>query len=265
MIGLEERAELKESRRKRLLCFLLLALLIGANIALYWHGTKRDADMQKANEANAKLNNQKMKAADLENERLAALNHKYKDKKWYCIGDSITSNNLYQSRVGDLCRFKSVVTDGQPGAVMAAMADNLTAENLKDIDLVTVFAGMYDFSGNTVLGKSGENETVNTFYGNTEKVINKVTTLNPKAKIVFITPLKIGKSQYGVIYPTKNSAGYSLEQYAQAIKDVCIRHHLQVIDLYNQNELDYNSLISKYSINADKLVLLIADQLEKAN
>lgn len=257
----------KESKWKRFfrLPYILLALLLVGNIVVFGYSTYRDANIQRANVANAKINDAKIHAADLEAERLDYLNHKYKAKKWYCIGDSLTSNNLYQGRVSDLCKFNSVVTDGQPGAGMATMADHVTSENLADIDLVTVFAGMYDFGGNTPLGIISDDKTVNTFYGNLEKVIDKVSTLNPEAKITFITPLKIGKSQYGVIYPSVNSAGVSLEQYAQAIKEVCAKHQIQVIDLFNQSELDYNGLLSRYSTSIDKLVLVIADELEKAN
>lgn len=247
----------------RKLPYILLVSLVALNIVVFGLNTSRDANTQKINAANATINDAKMKAADQDAERLMSLNHKYKDKKWYCIGDSVTSNNLYQGKVSELCRFKSVVTDGQPLAGMATMADHVTPQNLAEIDLVTVFAGMYDFGGNTELGTRNDDKTVNTFYGNIEKVIDKIAIINPKAKLIFITPLKIGKSQYGVIYPTSNAAGYSLSQYSQAIQEVCLRHQIQVIDLFNQSGIDYNGLLNQSSVSIDQLTKVIVDELER--
>jgi len=241
----------------------LVVILLVSNIVLFGFITYKQGYSHKENAANARKNDAKIEEEDKRIERLDSLYHKYRGKKWYCIGDNLTSNHLYQGRVRDICKFNIVITDGQPGVGMARMSDHLTVQNLADVDLVTVFAGMYDFGGSTELGEISDDKTKDTFYGSLERMIERVTTLNSCAKIVFITPLKIGKSQYGIIYPSSNSAGYSLEQYVRAIEDVCNKHQIQVINLFNQNGLDYNSLVSQYSTAYDKLAKVIADELEQ--
>jgi lysophospholipase L1-like esterase len=263
----------RKKRRKKISkrygWLIVLALFVVA-IAVIGFGEYRNSKIEKANAAEAQNYNAKMEAANKKAEKLDALNHKYKDKKWLALGDSITANNKYQSIVASLCEMASYQTDAIPGQAIGTMADRLTKDELSDIGLVTVFGGTNNYGGNKPLGKMGDDKTVDTFYGNLEKVIYKISSLNPKVKIVFFTPTKRGEIQNQPVYPNPNAVGVTLDQYVQAIKDVCKEHSIQVIDLFNKSGIDTNNL-SQYTVDNlhpnqagyELISKVIADELNK--
>ncbi|HEY5524521.1 MAG TPA: SGNH/GDSL hydrolase family protein [Clostridium sp.] len=118
---------------------------------------------------------------------------KYKDKIWYAIGDSITAQNMYPYYLKDMIHLKSYINDGIYGQEMGTMADRITTRKLANIALVTVFGGTNDYALGKKLGTINDDETINSFYGNVQKVIGKIQTANPKTEIVFMTPIKRGK------------------------------------------------------------------------
>lgn len=195
--------------------------------------------------------------------------YKYEGKNWLAIGDGITSANQYQHVVAKACRISNVTTAAASGLKLGKMADKLTQEDLADIDLVTVFGGTNDYGTSKLLGMKEDNKNIDKFYGNIRKVISRIQSLNPNAKIIFITPLKRGKVGNQPVYPAPNKAGNTLEQYVEAIKYVCGQNSIQVIDLFNDSGIDISNL-SQYTTNNvnlndagyEKISGIIADQLE---
>lgn len=249
---------------------MFICILIVALIGVLGFGIYRDNQLQKTLAINAKINDAKMEAENKESERLDALKHKYKGKVWLAIGDSITYNNQYQSKVENLCKIATVITEAAPGQALGTMTNKLTAEKLSNIDLVTVFGGTNDYGGNVALGTINDDRTTSTTYGNIKNIIYKIQTLNKNIKIVFITPLKRGKYENQPIYPAPNGRGYKLEDYVQAIKDVCRDKSIQVIDLFNDSGIDLNNLSQYTSDNLHPnkagytlISKVIADELEK--
>jgi lysophospholipase L1-like esterase len=167
----------------------------------------------------------------------------WENKNWYAIGDSLTSNNKYQNLVKNSLLLKSVQTDASPSQQMKTMANGVTKDKLKDINLITVFGGTNDYGNSRALGKQSDDKSKDTFYGDLQFVISKLSNLkNKDAKIVFFTPLIRGDVKGQPQYPKKNSAGYKLEDYVQAIKDVCKQHSIPVVDLFTESGLSKNNL-----------------------
>ena len=196
---------------------------------------------------------------------------KYEGKNWLAIGDGITSANQYQNIVAKACKIKKVTTDAAPNQRLGIMADRLTKESLAGIELVTIFGGTDDYGTNKLIGAKEDVKTVDKFYGNIRKVIDKIQSLNPNVKIVFITPLKRGKFGNQPVYPAANKAGNKLEQYVQAIKYVCGQNSIQVIDLFNNSGINETNL-TQYTTNNlnlntagyEKISKVIAEELENS-
>lgn len=248
---------------------IFTVILIIATIGVIGFGHIRSNKIIQQNRAAAE---QIKKQLNNETESLSANTnsaHKYEGKNWLAVGDGITSANQYQNEVTKICKISQVTTDAVPSQKLGMMADRLTKEGLADIDLITIFGGTNDYGNNTLLGAKEDDKTVDKFYGNIRKVIDKIQSLNPKVKIVFITPLKRGSVGNQPVYPAANNAGNKLEQYVQAIKYVCGQKSIQVIDLFNNSGINENNL-SQYTTdnltpNAagyEKISSVIADELE---
>ena len=137
---------------------------------------------------------------------------------------------------------KSYVNDGIIAQQLGTMADRVTSKKLAEVDLVTVFGGTNDYRNGKELGTINDDGNIDTFYGNIQKVINKIRIANPRVELVFMTPIKRGKFGDQPIYPSPNSKGIKLEQYVQAIKDVCSKNSIKVIDLFTLSGIDKSNL-----------------------
>lgn len=197
-------------------------------------------------------------------------NTRWKDKRWLAIGDNITAKQSYQSKVKLSCSMGSVTSDANTGRVMGDMANNITTDKLKDIDIVTVFAGTSDYSLDTKLGTKSDDENSNTFYGNVHKVIKKLIASRKDITIVFFTPLKRGAYKTYPVYPNANNAGVKLDDYAKAIKEVCAEYNIPVLDLLNESGIDEKN-IKNYTVDnlhlnqagASKVTKVISDYFKK--
>jgi hypothetical protein len=176
-------------------------------------------------------------------------NSTWENKNWLAIGDSITYANKYQPLVQSSLKIKSVQTDAVPGQPIKPMADNITAESLKNIDLITVFGGTNDYGSNKVLGTIKDDKNQDTFYGNLKNVIEKINANKPKkATVVFFTPLKRGAFKNQPVYPNPNLSGSKLDDYVNAEKQVCKLYSIPVIDLFHKSGLEVDNL-PKYTID----------------
>ncbi|HEY5524190.1 MAG TPA: SGNH/GDSL hydrolase family protein [Clostridium sp.] len=238
-------------KRKSNSKFIIIGTLtVAVLIIMLGIGIYRNNQLLKTNAQEANIYNNKQavkdsiaqKKADIEQKK----SDKYKDKKWYADGDSMTEQNIYPYYLKDMCGFAKYYNAGRSGQGMARMADKFAVEPLTNYDLITVFAGTNDYGGSTPLGTIYDSEYAKTFYGYTKMVIGKIRKSNPKIEIVFFTPLKRGKFENQPIYPAPNEIGVQLENYVQAIKDVCNKDSIKVIDLFNESGINENNLL-KYT------------------
>lgn len=115
---------------------------------------------------------------------------------------------------------------------------DLTFELRSDImdrnaDAVVVFGGTNDFGhGDAPFGVL-ESEDVNTFCGAVNSLIKKLVHDFPKAKIIFMTPLHRSDETQ-----PSNPDSKILKDYANAILELCKKHGIDVIDLFNLNPLE---------------------------
>ena len=94
-----------------------------------------------------------------------------------------------------------------------------------DVDYIIVFAGTNDLFYNVPIGTIADTTDIS-FYGAVNVLINGLATNYPNAQIVFMTP--IHRSWEGA-----NNVGAKLEDYVNAMKDVCKLCGIPVIDLYS--------------------------------
>lgn len=165
--------------------------------------------------------------------------NKYKNKNWMAIGGSITFRNEYQKYVKQTCGFANVTTLAEPGIPLYLMDNKVTIELLKNIDVVTVFAGAADFGGNRPLGAINDTTLVDTFYSDMKAVIENIEKIKPQVKLVFITTPYIGKDGFGFL---TNPIGNTLEDYTKAMKEVCLLYDIAILDLNINSGININNL-----------------------
>ena len=110
----------------------------------------------------------------------------------------------------------------------------LRAETMdRNADAVVVFGGTNDYGhGDAPLGET-ESEDIYTFCGAVNSLIGKLEREFPKAEIIFMTPLhRLNETQ-----PTQPD-GKILEDYVNAIREICKKRNIPVIDLFEINPLD---------------------------
>ena len=103
-------------------------------------------------------------------------------------------------------------------------------------DVVLVFGGTNDYAGcdeiGVPLGQLGD-VTGDSFYGSLNLLMCGLKQMYPNSRIVFCTPLRRADDMH------TNQSGYYLYQYAAAIREMAAIYGIQVIDLYNEPELDF--------------------------
>ncbi|HEY5524191.1 MAG TPA: SGNH/GDSL hydrolase family protein, partial [Clostridium sp.] len=166
---------------------------------------------------------------------------RWKNKKWYADGDSMTEQNIYPWWVNLYCEFTSYYNAGQSGLGMQHMAEKFAVEPLTNYDLITVFAGTNDYGGSTPLGTMADDKTAASFYGYTKMVIDAILTSKPTIRVAFFTPIQRGNFTGQPVFPAPNSAGFTLDQYVDAIITVCKSFGVPVLDLFRVSGINqYN-------------------------
>lgn len=174
---------------------------------------------------------------------------KWENKVWLTLGDSITAFDQtlyngtvlrgYQTVMKETMGFAEYINRGIPGKTMAAHDEGSThvvgeAQNLADIDVVTIFAGTNDFKLNKPIGSLGAiGDTAfdtSTFYGAYRSLLENFLTRKPTLKIYLWTPLQRDNAGYDVNYV--NPAGHRLVDYVNAIQSVGLMYAIPVLDLY---------------------------------
>jgi len=177
---------------------------------------------------------------------------------WTAIGDSFTylndhlNESEYRVKKGWITR----VTEEVPGLTYTnqghnywtsvEIAQKLDKFDLKPSDVYTIFLGANDWWVGVKLGNLDDylnNTGPATVNGAFRVIIDRLRDLNPKAKIILITPMQRGDFVYILnsringygSYRDKN--GQSLESFADAVKAIGKADKMDVVDLYKERRL----------------------------
>ena len=175
-----------------------------------------------------------------------------KPLKVVCFGDSTTWGDNGQggggpeiswtSHLGALMDGAEVENFGIKGSRLAVKDDRSDSfvERLAELpsgaDLYIVFGGVNDFSRNVPLGEPGDTD-VHTFYGALGHIVRDIASRAPEARLVFMTPCKTsGKHEKDIPASfEENHLGLTQLPYVEAMRDVCDRYSIPVIDLYAES------------------------------
>lgn len=183
---------------------------------------------------------------------------------WVAIGDSITYLNEHLDETGNRVTkgFLSRVVEKLPGVQYLNQGHNgwtavrIAAEfdhlGIVPADVYTIFLGTNDWWGSKPLGtledytKNTGNQTV---MGSFKIIMDKIRSLNPKAKIVLITPMQ--RTDFVYVLNSKNNAwgsykpkaGQDLERFAEAVKSIGKLENYPVIDLFHAKGMDCKVLM----------------------
>lgn len=103
----------------------------------------------------------------------------------------------------------------------------------RNADAVVVFGGTNDFGHGDAPFGNVDSEDIYTFCGAVNSLINKFKRDFSNAKIIFMTPIH----RITEMNPS-NPDGKILEDYVNAIRTICKKHSIPVIDLFEINPLD---------------------------
>lgn len=169
-------------------------------------------------------------------------------KKWLAIGDSITegsgTDKTYMSFVCD--RTGMVYTSGgRSNTAIAKRTEDFANDMCEryqnyddDYDYITVWGGTNDHGNNIPIGQWGDT-SLRTFYGGLTALVEGLLDKYKGKKIGFILPLP----KYNVKQSTGEGTDYSYPNesfgaYMDAIKDVCARYSIPVLDMWTASGLN---------------------------
>lgn len=180
----------------------------------------------------------------------------------YCAyGDSITyganyldsykqMENPYPTLVANTLGLKSYRNAGVSGATLISNANDgrvcvaeIVKDNKQSYDIISLMAGVNDFSISAPLGVFGDVDT-SSVYGSLDFIAKTLKSNNPSAFIFFMTPYKKGNGT------TKNSNGYTLLDVAKAVKTVAEKYYISVLDMYEDGKYEVYGM---YGENSDQL------------
>ena len=183
---------------------------------------------------------------------------------WVAIGDSITYLNDhpnetgnrttkgYMTRVVEKMPHINFVNQGHNGWTAIKIATEIENLGIQKADVYSIFLGTNDWWGSKPLGEFSdyENNTGNgTVHGSFRIIVNKLKSLNPNAKIIFITPMQrvdfvyINNFKNNAIGSYRDKKGQNLETFANAVKDIARFEHMPVVDLYHAKKMDHAHLV----------------------
>ena len=166
------------------------------------------------------------------------------------FGDSMVGMGLWQASCMYRLGFKAYINSGNSGYKMSDTGDTASTpintviiNNLNvNADFITIWGGTNDFYGNAVLGTPAD--AVNTtFYGALNLATKYICENYPNKRIMFITPLnrfddlsaRFEKNADGEYI---NTQGKTLEDYVNAMMDVCRRNSVKCLDFYHDGGIN---------------------------
>lgn len=144
------------------------------------------------------------------------------------------------------------INQGHNGWTSGNIADAIEKLGIVKADVYSVFLGTNDWWQGKAIGTISDyqnNTGSGTVYGSFKIIINKLRSLNSKAKIILITPLQ--RSDFVYINDFKNNAygsykeknSQSLAQFAEAISVIGKYEKCTVVDLYNKSGITQQNLV----------------------
>lgn len=126
----------------------------------------------------------------------------------------------------------------------------------EDCDVIVIFGGTNDYGASNALGAIDDGQE-NTFLGAYSLLIDWYHINRPNAKIICCTPLrryyKGSTTVWKDAHTLKNSAGLTLQDYAEAVRDVAREKAVPVVDLYFESGLDFRLENIRTQYGADGL------------
>jgi lysophospholipase L1-like esterase len=187
-----------------------------------------------------------------------------KQIKWVAIGDSITYLNEHPDEAGNRITkgYMTGVTEKMPqisyinkgynGWTAKKVAGEIDKLEIEPADIYTIFLGTNDWWSGVPLGTINdyhENTGNKTFYGSYKIIINKLRSLNKKAKIVLITPMQRGDFVYVTNFKNnaygsyKDKNGQWLADFANAVEMIGKQEKLKVVDLYSDSGITLENMV----------------------
>lgn len=211
-------------------------------------------------------------------------------KKMTCVGDSITAGSgttkTYWQIMEENLGLSSMTGMGVAGSCVSAQSDYKTNNSplinryskIPDSDIITIFMGTNDYGHETPLGSISDSEDVS-FYGALNVAISGIIAAHPDAFIAWITPMhRYGRGSSQILGTPftydylPNGRGHTLGDYVDAIKNVCEKYSIPVVDLFSNLDLDpsIEEIRTKYmpdglhpnAAGHEQIAIMVTAQLE---
>lgn len=156
----------------------------------------------------------------------------------FFVGDSITASSsktdkFYWQYLVDWCKIKKTFNGGVSGDKLTGSMASRILNAGSDVDVVVVFGGTNDWQFNSVLGTPDSASNDGTVCGAVKYIIECHWQRNGADKpILFFSPIPRAIS-YGNL-SMNNTAGYSLYDLKEAIKNVCYNYGVPFLDQYDE-------------------------------
>ena len=160
---------------------------------------------------------------------------------WCSLGTSISwyNNHVakgrftrgYQSRVMDVLKFDGFLNPAINGGVVKGQISAVPKA-----DYYTIEHGINDWGHSTPIGtiEDYNSKTGVTFYASYGKLISKIRTQNPAAKIILCTPRRgYGFGSYLPANSDMPKKGIYLKEYAEAVRAIAAKEGFPVADFFN--------------------------------
>lgn len=183
---------------------------------------------------------------------------------WVALGDSIaylndhtdeTGNRIskgYMTTVVEQLPKIHYINQGHNGWTSGGIAGEFEKLGVVKGDIYSVFLGTNDWWQGRPIGKFSDyqnNTGNNTIYGSFRLIIDKLKSLNSKAKIILITPMQrtdfvyladMHNNAYGC-YKEKNNQ--TLANVAKAIDSIANYDHFALVDLYSGSGITISNAV----------------------
>lgn len=162
----------------------------------------------------------------------------WKDKKWVCVGDSLTAENTrttkhYFDYISDVTGI-TVVNMGVSGSGYARMADTNNAFYQRisscpvDADVVTIFGSFNDIGSGLPLGTVTDTST-STIAGCINTTITNLQAVIPLVNLGIVAP-----TPWDTAVPATSGVDYN---YVEMIKAICEKRSIPYLDLWRSSNL----------------------------
>ena len=174
---------------------------------------------------------------DLTQKVVKPVTQKYKGKINIAFGDSITYGSGYHQTLGGI--FDSIASGicyngwtitGHIVNNLNKLADAETTNNA-EIGLITMLAGVNDFNTSKPIGTI-ESTNQSEVYGALHKICSHVINNYPDATFIIATPLHCNLGKF-TNPNSKNDLGFTLLDYCEAIKNICVYYNIPCFDLHS--------------------------------